>query len=98
MGFKEQEEILEYLAQHENEKFCHILAEKLSSAGVKVELNFKIDTMEAIKKDGIHLGYRPVHCLDDVIVNFEEHDKKVREKLMKELLEKAPKVEGHGSR
>lgn len=76
MKFKEQEKILEYLAQRENEKFCHILAKKLSSVGVKVELNFRIDTMEEIKKDGIHLGYRPIHCLDDVVVDFEEHDKK----------------------
>lgn len=98
MGFKEQEKILEYLAQRENEKFCHILAKKLSSAGVKVELNFRIDTMEEIKEDGIHLGYRSIHCLDDVIVDFEEHDKKVRENLIKELLEKAPKVGAYESR
>lgn len=58
MGFKEREKILEYLAQRENEKFCHILAEKLSNAGV----------------------------------DFEEHDEKVRENLIKELIEKAPKV------
>lgn len=98
MEFEEQEKILKYLAQRENERFCHLLAEKLSNAGIRVKLNFKIETMEEIKKDGIHLEYRPVHCLDDVIVDFEEHDKKVREKLMKELLEKATKVEGHGIR
>lgn len=98
MEFKEQEKILEYLALNENEKFCHILAEKLSNAGVKVELNFKIDTMEKIEEDGIRLGYRPIHCLDDVVVDFEEHDKKVRENLIKELLEKVPKVEEYEDR
>ena len=90
MGFEEQEKILEYLAQRENKRFCHLLAEKLSNAGVKVELNFKIETMEEIKEDGIHLGYRPEYCLDDVIVDFEEHDACIKNRLIQELINKMP--------
>lgn len=92
MKVEEQKQILEYLAQSDNEKFCRILAEKLINAGVKIELNFKVEAMEEIQKDGIHLGYRPVHCLDDVTVDFEEHDERVKNQLMEELICKMPSV------
>ena len=34
------EDTLNYLNREENEKFCRMLAKKLSDAGVKIELNF----------------------------------------------------------
>lgn len=92
MKVEEQKQILEYLAQSDNEKFCRILAEKLINAGIKIGLNFKIEAMEEIQKDGIHLGYRPVHCLDDVTVDFEERDERVKKQLMAELICKMPSV------
>lgn len=90
MKVEEQKQILEYLAQSDNEKFCRILAEKLINAGVKIELNFKVEAMEEIKEDGIHLGYRPEYCLDDVIIDFEEHDECIKNRLMQELINKMP--------
>ena len=92
MKVEEQKQILEYLVQSDNEKFCRILAEKLINAGVKIELNFKVEAMEEIQKDGIHLGYRPVHWVDDVTGDFEGHDERVKNQLMEELICKIPSV------
>lgn len=86
------EDTLNYLNREENEKFCRMLAKKLSDASVKIELNFNIDTMAKIDDDGIHMVYRPYSSLSDVSVNFDEHDKRIREQVIKELIGNIPEV------
>lgn len=59
--------------------------------GAERRSHYRAVTSPRLYRRGVvDLGYRPEYCLDDVIVDFEEHDECIKNRLIQELINKMP--------
>lgn len=88
--------ILKYYMQEYGDKFPDILVNILLDAGVKIGIsaNWEIKS----EYDGDFIKYKPEFQANHIEIDFSAHDEKVRDELIKELIERFPKIGGSNAK
>ena len=94
--YEDQVLILKYCIQEHGDKFVDTLARALFDADIKIGV--RVDWEIKSEHDGNLIKYRPEFQANRIEIDFSAHDEKVRDKLIKELIERFPKIGGSNAK
>lgn len=94
--YEDQVLVLKYCMQEYVDKFPGTLARVLLDAGVKIGV--RADWEIKSEHDGNLIKYKPEFQANHIEIDFSAHDEKVRDELIKELIERFPKIGGNNAK
>lgn len=94
--YEDQVLILKYCMQEYRDKFVDTLAKALLDADIKIGV--RVDWEIKSEHDGNLIKYKPEFQANHIEIDFSAHDEKVRDELIKELIEKFPKIGGSNAK
>lgn len=94
--YEDQVLILKYCIQEYGDKFPDVLARILNDAGAKIGVSVNYEIKQ--EYNGDCLKYIPEFQANHIEIDFSAHDEKVRDELIKELIEIFPKIDGSNAK